>query len=318
MIYAKPGDTFTAVLQGAATGLAGTLGVRIERGDGTTATARTTAGIIELEAGSGAYAKNDLVAPGDAGTFIVLWDTGGGTPTFASEELVVNDLGAPIIPGAAGYPSRAALVAASTNDSLLALTPDQQDALRTAAITAVEAYAGQSFVPEGSEAEPVSKSVDGSGSGELQLPARLEVLTGLSVAGSSLGFDDVEVSEDGTQLYVPTDSIPGTWVTRTLRGNVAPTFRTGIRSVTITGVWGWEECPAAVATAIRYDMEDNAEAQSNNLAGTVAAWERLGIGSVSQGPVSLTIDGRRDLLSIRAQQVLDGADLVWQPLGEVV
>lgn len=90
MIYSRPGADFTAIVQGAPSGLAGTLGVRIENADGTNHTPRTTAGIVELESGSGAYSKADLVAPDDAGTYVVLWDTGGGSPVFASEELRVS------------------------------------------------------------------------------------------------------------------------------------------------------------------------------------------------------------------------------------
>lgn len=90
MIYAQPGSTFATVLEGAPTGLAGTIGVRIENPDGSNHTPRASAGIVELEAGSGAYAKSDLVAPSTAGTYIVLWDTGGSSPTFATEELRVT------------------------------------------------------------------------------------------------------------------------------------------------------------------------------------------------------------------------------------
>lgn len=87
MIQAAPGRTFTAVLEAATSGLVGTLGVRIERADGTTHTARTTAGIVEIEAGSGVYAKADLVAPDDRGTYLVLWDD--ASDTYAVEELRV-------------------------------------------------------------------------------------------------------------------------------------------------------------------------------------------------------------------------------------
>lgn len=82
-----PGATFAATAEGFDTGLAGTLGVRIEETDGTTHTARTTAGIVEVEAGSGVYAKADLVAPATRGTYVLLWDDG---TTFAAEELRIG------------------------------------------------------------------------------------------------------------------------------------------------------------------------------------------------------------------------------------
>lgn len=105
MIYAYPGSAFTAIGEGFATGLAGTIGVRIENADGTNHTARTTAGIVELEAASGAYAKTNLVAPTTAGTYIVLWDSGGATPSFASEELVVAYAPPASVPAAGRYTS---------------------------------------------------------------------------------------------------------------------------------------------------------------------------------------------------------------------
>lgn len=86
MIEALPGATFTAITpDGFATGLAGTIGVRVERSDGSTFTARTTIGIVELEAGAGVYTKTNLVAPTVAGVYVVLWDDGAGN--FKSEEL---------------------------------------------------------------------------------------------------------------------------------------------------------------------------------------------------------------------------------------
>lgn len=90
MIFACPSTTFTALCEGAATGLAGTIGVRIENTDGTNHTARTTAGIVELEANSGIYAKRDMLAPSTRGRYVVIWDTGGGSPQFSSEELEVT------------------------------------------------------------------------------------------------------------------------------------------------------------------------------------------------------------------------------------
>jgi hypothetical protein len=88
MVYAEPGQTFTAVAEDFDTGLAGTITVQIERGDGTTYTAATTAGIVEIEAGAGVYAKANLTAPSTRGTYILYWTDGSGTT--ASEELIVT------------------------------------------------------------------------------------------------------------------------------------------------------------------------------------------------------------------------------------
>lgn len=85
MIYAKPGAKYTAVLNAGVTGLVGTLTVQLEKADGTTAVAPTTAGIVEVE--PTVYAAAALVAPTTAGTYIVVWDNDG---TRAAEELVVT------------------------------------------------------------------------------------------------------------------------------------------------------------------------------------------------------------------------------------
>lgn len=90
MIYARPSQSFDSTTQNAPTGLVGTIGVRIiDQPAGTTVTARTTTGIAEQPAGSGIYSAT-LTAPATAGTYLVVWDTGGGSPRFASEELVVT------------------------------------------------------------------------------------------------------------------------------------------------------------------------------------------------------------------------------------
>ena len=68
-IYASPSATIEAALQGAATGLVGTLGVRIiDTPSGATFLARTTTGIVENVAGSGIYiwSAASIVADGDA------------------------------------------------------------------------------------------------------------------------------------------------------------------------------------------------------------------------------------------------------------
>lgn len=78
------------------TGLVGTIGVRIEDGQGNQVLARTTAGIFESPVTATIYAKGDLPAPGSLGQFIIIWDDGAGT--WASEDLVVVPAGSSIVP----------------------------------------------------------------------------------------------------------------------------------------------------------------------------------------------------------------------------
>lgn len=81
MIQVRTGTTFDAVLEGAPSGLVGTLGVRVvDPTTGTTPVARTTSGITEFPAGSGVYGVT-LTAPAlgansSPWAVSVLWDTG--------------------------------------------------------------------------------------------------------------------------------------------------------------------------------------------------------------------------------------------------
>lgn len=84
MISALPSATFDAYLQGAPTGLVGTVGVKITNASGSVITARTTSGIAEYVTGS--YHKT-LTAPASNGNYLVIWDASG---TFVTEELRVG------------------------------------------------------------------------------------------------------------------------------------------------------------------------------------------------------------------------------------
>lgn len=88
-IWAAPGTSFEATSSNTTTGLTGTLGVRIMDGQGATTTARVTTGIVETPASSGIYTAT-ITAPSTAGSYTVVWDTGGGTPLFAVEDLQVT------------------------------------------------------------------------------------------------------------------------------------------------------------------------------------------------------------------------------------
>lgn len=83
---AIPGATIEAVTAKFATGLAGTVGVRIRDNAGNDAAARVTAGIVEDIASSGIYRKS-LTAPTTSGQYTIVWDNGSGV--FDIEELVI-------------------------------------------------------------------------------------------------------------------------------------------------------------------------------------------------------------------------------------
>lgn len=86
MIVTAPSVSVEAVAEGFATGLVGTIGVRVLDGQGGTTLARTTSGILETPAASGIYTAT-FTAPATAGQYVVVWDDG---VQFASEQLQVT------------------------------------------------------------------------------------------------------------------------------------------------------------------------------------------------------------------------------------
>lgn len=211
-----------------------------------------------------------------------------------------------------GYPSRAELVTASSSDDLTSLTPEQQDALRLGAINSIESYCRQTFEAEGTEAEPITKLVDGSGIETVYLPKRLAALTGLTIDGAVQSIVDgaVILPESGAHLQL--GSIAGSsWLTRVRRrpGDPGPVFERGRGNVAVTGVWGWtdEEWAAGllepIKTAIRLDMEDQASADANKLASTIRSMETLGIQQLGQGNLSLG-RGNAASVSVRVRRAI--------------
>lgn len=72
----------TCAMGGSNTGLVGTIGVTLLNPDGTTHTARATAGIYEI--GGGCYGKEITFDDNWKGS--IKWDTGGASPAYATEE----------------------------------------------------------------------------------------------------------------------------------------------------------------------------------------------------------------------------------------
>lgn len=99
MRYEAPGATFTSSVV-AATGLTGTIGVRII-GDGATVTPRTTSDITEYPTGSGVYTA-ELTAPDDVGEYQILWDDGTVSQRHISVQDLVVTVGARVTVGRSG------------------------------------------------------------------------------------------------------------------------------------------------------------------------------------------------------------------------
>jgi hypothetical protein len=206
------------------------------------------------------------------------------------------------------YPTLEALIEAST-----ILTEDTVDVstLREASIAAVEEYTGQSF-----DSVAGSLYVDARGGNVIFLPQRLETLTGVSYAGVTWVEPDVYLSPRHDELRIV---MPGyyNYYERTMRevsGELYPRWPSG--RVEIVGVWGWETCPEPVEVAIRYDMEDAAQADANELSPTITAFRAMGLRDISQGNLRATI-GQPGLLSPRATRLLAGYQW-YGPGGELV
>lgn len=86
----------TCSMGGSKTGLVGTIGVTLLDPDGTTHTARATAGIYEI--GGGCYGKEITFEDNWKG--VLLWDTGGGSPVYASEEYHMGAIWDEVLTGA--------------------------------------------------------------------------------------------------------------------------------------------------------------------------------------------------------------------------
>jgi hypothetical protein len=88
-LYIQKSSRFEATVGGFASGLVGTLGVRILDNVGGTTIPRTTTGITELVPGSGVYAAV-LTAPAVPGDYSIVWDDGQtGIQHNAAEDLLV-------------------------------------------------------------------------------------------------------------------------------------------------------------------------------------------------------------------------------------
>jgi len=203
-----------------------------------------------------------------------------------------------------GYPSPSELVAESVVEALTGLAYEYQEALWLAAKLAVEEYTGQQFTFE----EDATKQVDGRGGRTLYLPKRLETLTTLEVSGSGLDQTQVYLSDTKDSLHVTASAGFGTYYERALwsvQGEPALCFTYGVGTVTINGDWGWEEFPLAIRNAMRYDMEDQALADTNSLMDTIRAYQKMGIRDASQGGLAFSVTAAAGL-SDRVRTLLDG------------
>ena len=201
------------------------------------------------------------------------------------------------------YPTTAEIIAASTVPELIALTPDQQDALRITSIAAIEDYASQSF------GEPFVGSVEvESVAGDvLSLPRRLRSFESITPTGADpLESDAIAITDNGARLAWRPNIVGVGYYAQALHqvsGCDYPTrFPNGF--VTIVGDWGWEDPPEAIVTALRFDMEDAALADANALTATVNYARKMGLRSINQGNLAVDL-GPMPTLSPRTAALVE-------------
>lgn len=207
------------------------------------------------------------------------------------------------------YPDVDTLVDGSSVTELSDLSDDERDEVRTMAILAVESFCNQSF----DEEIATERTVDGSGSRRLILPKRLSSLDTLTVYGGSLVATEVALTEKRDQLIVSPDAFPGNWYSQAIRDDRKPVFPLGSNTVTIEGTWGWadDEFPNPVAIAIRKDMEEQAYALTNPISTTTRAFTKLGMTSISEGPLDVRLDRQHIGMSRQVAMLLE--PYVWHP-----
>lgn len=244
-IYKQAGTTFEASTPPLTTGLVGTIGVRIMDGQGGTTTARSTAGIVETPAASGIYAAT-LTAPA-AGDYLVVWDTGGVTPTFGTEDLVVTT-GPPTFASPGGLDLCTLADVRGRRSTPVAQTGQDAEVSRliTAVSAAISREVEREFIPTDDETRTFTYD-PGDGDTLSLNPYDLRTITALQ-----LNPDDTPPTTlDPTDYRLhPYPSLHGTFTAVRLRPSVViPNATWGSTLVEITGDWGFAAVPADVREA---------------------------------------------------------------------
>ncbi len=248
MIYTAPSTTFEAIADGFATGLVGTIGIRVRDNAGNDTIARTTAGIAEDIAGSGIY-RAQFTAPAVAGQYTIVWDNASGT--YATEDLIVSysaPSGAP--PSGSDLCTvadvRAALeipTADTSRDTLIAT-------LITAASEAIMGEVDREFAPATASATRRFR-VDGF---KLNLsPYDLRTVTAITMNPETASPTTLTVTSDYQLLPIGAPS--GTYTSLAFSSFLASLYASntlyafGYAMVDINGAWGFAAVPRDVNRA---------------------------------------------------------------------
>lgn len=250
-VYAAPGATFEASVANGTTGLTGTIGVRISNlATDVDFLARTTTGITEYPTGSGLYARAFTAAPTTGGTYAIIWDTGGATPIYAREDLIVTYSAASPTGSGPLYLTLASLKATLTMTGTTFADADVTLAIG-AASRAVDHVTGRRFWLDTGTANV--RYYTPQSYGLLQIDD-LVAMTSVAIDRSGTGtFSESWTS--GTDYVLEPYNNPSaqparpyeTLRVRILSGRWLPTYIE--QSVKITGQFGWSSVPDDVTAA---------------------------------------------------------------------
>lgn len=288
MIETYENEQFPAAVEGFDSGLL-TVGYRVIAANGTVVVDRTGVGVSEDPVGSGIYVAAPI-ASFPEGWYRVVWDDGQPSPRWGNEDLRVYPASAQIAPPAAGYPAVGDVIAQVTGEArayLDGLDPAQQDSLYAIALQDIESYTGQTF--GGLSVETIA--LLGSGSDTLNLPKRLDSAQAVWIDDAPLDVTEYVVEDPMNGVLRLTRPPGSNYYERAMRDLLGPPTALWRGSVRVEGTWGWAAVPQAVLTSIRLTLEDVALAEGNELAAAIRAYERLGVKSIRQGPLSIDLAG---------------------------
>lgn len=275
-IYATPNEEVESYIEGAPTGLTGTVGVQvINLETDVIIAARRTTGVQEIPSGSGAY-YTKIVAPNKPGNYSVVWDTGEISPeTAATDVLVVNSTGVvpPTVSGTGNLISLEQLrvahgVPKSTSDPELDAKYEQ--AIRGAS-AAIRSYTDRAF---GVPTKTSTKLYEYDSSGFIDIDDAMEVKTVAFRFGAlTLPLDEFywrpEPQAGPPYEYMTIPHWAGIYSPQMgFRYNLDVISKERgwpglIPLIAIEAVWGWPEIPAdveeaAILTAAAFALKPDA------------------------------------------------------------
>jgi hypothetical protein len=239
MIYAAPDTTTNSFLDGAPTGLVGTLTWKLLNADGTVVTAATTAGITEIEP---SVYRHSFTSPSTEGDYLIIWTNGS---TRIPEELTVTWSTPEFAATAGGNLTTLEAVRAFMQKGATDTAQDDLiEALIPAASRVIMQWTGREFAPATASA---TRKFAYRGGGFLDLaPYDLRSISSAQVDTNTTSATTLAATTD--YAFSPLNSQDGVYTALTFP-SLTVFDRPGqdsYREISITGAWGFAEVPADV------------------------------------------------------------------------